>query len=115
MLLRTRMAQAIVTQIGPRARIVGTEALLAGPHRVAIRDPGAGRYVGVSVVIVGVVAIVITVVIAIVVVARAEAEGEGWAAEPSVTAEVAKVTTSAPIVAGPVAVVGGQALAGAHG
>src|ERR1700704_3195852 len=107
-MLRTRMAQAIVTQIGPRARIVGTEALRAG---AAVRDPG--RYIGISVV--AVVAIVITVVIAIVVVARAEAEREGGTAEPAVTAEVGKVATSAPVAAGPVAVIGGKALAVVHG
>ncbi len=61
------MAKAIVTQVGPRARIVGAEALLAG---VAICDRAARGYVSISVVVVGIVAIVITVVIAIVVVTR---------------------------------------------
>jgi hypothetical protein len=67
------MAKAVVTQIGPCARIVGTEALLAG---VTICDHAAGSYVSISAVVVGVVAIVITVVITIVIVAWPEAEGE---------------------------------------
>src|SRR2546430_17587446 len=101
------MAQAIVTQIGPRARIVGTVALLTGRRRVATLG-----YVGISVVIVRVVAIVITVVIAIVVVARADAEREGRTAEPAVTAGLGKISPPHPAAVRPIWLSRGQALSG---
>src|SRR6185369_11736992 len=102
-MLRTWMAQAIVTQISPRARIVGTEALLAVRYGVALYC-GARRHVGVRFVVVGVITIVI--------VARAEAERDDRTAEPaSMIAPVGKVASPVPVVAtGPVArpVVGGK-------
>src|SRR5215510_6312806 len=103
------MAQAIVAQIGSRARIVRAEALLAVRH-VITSDRGARGDIRVCVVIVGV------VVITVVIVARAEAERDGWTAEPaSVVAPVGKVTATAPVAAGPIAVVGGKALAAVGG
>src|SRR5258708_2579041 len=110
-MLRTRMAQAIVTQIGPRARIVRTEALLAVRYGVALYH-GARRHVGVRFVVVGVIARAITVVITIVVVARAEAVRHNRTAEPAtMIAPVGKVAAPVPVVAtGPVArsAVGGE-------
>src|SRR3954447_18959883 len=108
-MLRTGMAEAIVTQIGPRARIVGTEALRAGSvvH-------GTGRYVCISVVVVRVVATVITIIITIVIVGRAKAERDGGTAESPGATGGGKNAASVPIVAGPVAravIGGGKALA----
>ena len=68
------MAQAIHTQIGARARVVGTEPLRTVRHRVV-----TGGYIGVCVVIVRVV--VITVIITIVIEARADAERESSTTE----------------------------------
>src|SRR5690349_12693302 len=100
-MLRTRMAQAIITQIGPRARIVRTESLLAIRYRVTLYDRGARSYVGVRFVV-GVVAIVIT--ITVVIVTWAEAKRDRRTAEPaSAAAPIGKVTATTPVVAGPIA------------